>query len=211
MSLSDKEKMRVLEKRIRRLEDVIAKGGQPQYLFCPSLNCWLPSQCDDEGRLVIDPSDLDTRYLKLDGSNSMIEYLRLGMDNWRMRAEATGNKRFVLQAYIDSKWESIFDCYNALNNVSWITHSPLGKMYYGIRAAGSIASLELWTYNARKTLIGVYVSDFVIKRALNSTWIDCVKIITSSGVICLYNLPVVDPSIVGALWNDLGTVKVSSG
>ena len=39
------------------------------YGWCPSKNKAIALQVDEHGRLVIDPEDLDTRYLKLDGSN----------------------------------------------------------------------------------------------------------------------------------------------
>lgn len=107
MSLSDEEKMRILEKRILRLEQVIARGAAAQYLFCPSLNCWLPGQCDDEGRQVIDPSDLDARYLKVDGSNKMLADLTLDRSAHLMPYEnKTSNigkpSRLIGAAYIDA-------------------------------------------------------------------------------------------------------------
>jgi len=75
MTLSDAEKIRVLEKRVLKLEQLLGKGAFAQYLFCPSLNVWLPAQCDDEGRQVIDPADLDDRYLKVAGTNKMLANL----------------------------------------------------------------------------------------------------------------------------------------
>lgn len=60
MSLSDKEKRQLQAKRIRTLK-YKATG---LYLYHPATDSWIPAQCDDEGRLVIDPSDLDTRYHK---------------------------------------------------------------------------------------------------------------------------------------------------
>ena len=77
MSLSTKEKVWLQAKRIKHMK-YKATG---LYLYHPASDSWIPAQCDDEGRLVIDPSDLDTRYytqtaadalfaelLKLDGS-----------------------------------------------------------------------------------------------------------------------------------------------
>jgi hypothetical protein len=48
------------------------KAGQGiiVYGWCPAKNKAIALQVDENGRLVIDPEDLDTRYLKLDGSNS---------------------------------------------------------------------------------------------------------------------------------------------
>ena len=68
MSLSDKERRQLQAKRIKKLK-YKATG---LYLYHPATDSWIPAQCDDEGRLVIDPSDLDTRYLKLDGTNKML-------------------------------------------------------------------------------------------------------------------------------------------
>lgn len=68
MSLSEKEKRWLQAKRIKHMK-YKATG---LYLYHPGTDSWIPAQCDDEGRLVIDPADLDTRYLKLDGSNKML-------------------------------------------------------------------------------------------------------------------------------------------
>ena len=38
-----------------------------------------------------------------------------------------------------------------------------------------------------------------------------VSTLTTSGVVIMTGLPVADPLIVGALWNDAGTLKVSAG
>ena len=58
MSLSAADKAKLLSHR--------KKGLMPTglYLYNPASDKWIPAQCDDEGRLVIDPSDLDTRYHK---------------------------------------------------------------------------------------------------------------------------------------------------
>ena len=70
MSLSDKDKAQLQSKAKDRL---LATG---LYLYHAPTDRWIPAQCDDEGRLVIDPSDLDTRYLRLDGSRRMTETLK---------------------------------------------------------------------------------------------------------------------------------------
>ena len=68
MSLSEKHKRWLQAKRIKHMK-YKATG---LYLYHPATDSWIPAQCDDEGRLVIDPSDLDTRYLRRDGSNKML-------------------------------------------------------------------------------------------------------------------------------------------
>lgn len=45
------------------------------YGWDPIRKRWRPLQVDATGRLVIDPADLDTRYLKVDGSNKMLANL----------------------------------------------------------------------------------------------------------------------------------------
>ena len=77
MSMSEKEKVQLQAKRLKRLK-YKATG---LYLYHPATDSWIPAQCDDEGRLVIDPSDLDKRYLKLDGSSKMLGNLDLGAHN----------------------------------------------------------------------------------------------------------------------------------
>ena len=51
------------------------------YGWCPAKNKAIAMQVDENGRLVIDPEDLDTRYLKLDGSNEMLSDLAMGLSN----------------------------------------------------------------------------------------------------------------------------------
>jgi hypothetical protein len=48
------------------------KAGQGiiVYGWCPAKNKAIALQVDENGRLVIDPEELDTRYLKLNGANS---------------------------------------------------------------------------------------------------------------------------------------------
>ena len=74
MSLSAKEKLQL---RSQSKKKIMPTG---LYLFHPASNRWIPAQCDDEGRLVIDPSDLDTRYHKkgkdLDMDNFAINELK---------------------------------------------------------------------------------------------------------------------------------------
>lgn len=70
MGLSQKEKanLQAKAKLFPRNEKLRPTG---LYLYNPANDQWYPAQCDDEGRLVIDPEDLDARYLKLDGSRPM--------------------------------------------------------------------------------------------------------------------------------------------
>ena len=71
MSLSQKEKVRLRSRSRKRIDP------KALYLYHPASDSWIPAQADEEGRLVIDPSDLDTRYelantcLLLDGSRKM--------------------------------------------------------------------------------------------------------------------------------------------
>lgn len=70
MGLTNKEKVRLQDKRLKYVGQkaalvyaydpasdrwlyVMQRGAFAEYLFSPILNCWLPAQCDDEGRLVI--------------------------------------------------------------------------------------------------------------------------------------------------------------
>lgn len=84
MSLSAKEKAQLQSKRIKRLKF----KGMALYLYHPASDSFLPAQCDAEGRMVIDPADLDNRYytqsaadllfeefLKLDGSKEMAAHI----------------------------------------------------------------------------------------------------------------------------------------
>lgn len=92
MSLSQKDKVNIQRKSKKELKPT------GLYLYHPGSDRWIPALCDDEGRLVIDPTDLDSRYyiqslvdtiqanleaedltfLKLDGSRVMTDDLDIG-------------------------------------------------------------------------------------------------------------------------------------
>lgn len=138
MTLSDEEKIRVLEKRIRRLELMIGRGAMAQYLFCPSLNCWLPGQCDEQGRQVIDPSDLDTRYLKVDGSNKMKGHLDMDIYNIKLltgllmlgeEGSLSGKAGNIGQEQLDSIWFWFVDKF-----LVWDALRVEGKLIMGVDA-----------------------------------------------------------------------------
>jgi len=80
MSLSDEAKGALWKLRSKRYK--------PGYLYYPAGKVWLPAQCDLEGRLVIDPTDLDTRYHKKD-EDVDIGALKIVADEFVLRNAAT--------------------------------------------------------------------------------------------------------------------------
>lgn len=194
MSLSDEEKIRLLEKRILRLETMIGKGAMAQYLFCPSLNCWLPAQCDDEGRQVIDPSDLDTRYLKLDGSNKMLDDLDLGTEdvirgilfpNAYLRNLAGAQKSIVQLTNRAGVLNIHLQCYS------------FGTKYYNASDADTYITAYPASYG--HLVLRSYDSDYRIGIDLYNK------------KVVMPNVPLADPGVAGELWNDGGTLKISAG
>lgn len=53
-----------------------------------------------------------------------------------------------------------------------------------------------------RRLTGVYYED-------GTLYVDAAK--TGNGHVVMLNLPTSDPAVAGALWNDAGTIKISSG
>lgn len=142
MSLSAEEKIRVLEKKVRRMERLIERGAMAQYLFCPSLNCWLPAQCDPEGRQVIDPSDLDTRYHKkgedVDLESNVLKFSQVMLREYPTDKEyleiinlAGGPLRNLRLWNIVANQVTFAQLYGGLQNL--FLHWSTGKILYGKR------------------------------------------------------------------------------
>jgi len=152
MTLSDAEKIRVLEKRVLKLEQLLGKGAFAQYLFCPSLNVWLPAQCDDEGRQVIDPTDLDARYLKVAGTNKMLANLDINdkkIDNFG-GLEVTRDPA----TYIDVEKTALI--FRVFQSPVWIELARIDHTTKTVK----ISKLGDVTFQADKTFLAKGLMDF---------------------------------------------------
>lgn len=180
MSLSDKEKAQLQSKRIKRLK-YKATG---LYLYHPATDSWIPAQCDAEGRLVIDPSDLDTRYytqtaadvlfeelLKLDGSRVMTGDLDLA-GNDLLTTNFSLSERDISFLRIMNRAKSLMrglmvgimraDWYQTTNADSYLrTDTITGKGEISFQGYSGLA----WTECARLGTSGINDPTFHIPRA----------------------------------------------
>ena len=120
------------------------KAGQGiiVYGWCPAKNKAIAMQVDENGRLVIDPEDLDTRYLKLDGTNQMLADLNV-MENKILLGSASLIKErpapFPIEIWLRNRADDAF--FPLRCATTYVT----GAVYtsYGIRSDAPIAGHNL--------------------------------------------------------------------
>ena len=122
------------------------------------------------------------KYLLLDGSRAMTGDLDLGGDYCRLKSYLYG---LAIRKVDDSDFQNIY-----CNRVLTRSMTPLSANIVTATLADVNSTIYWQSYNG-------------VAQVTN--------IACKGGHALLPNLPVVDPHVVGALWNDGGTVKVSSG
>ena len=172
MSLSEKEQIKVLEKRILRLERAMKRG---MMLFYPEGDYWVPAQGDKDGRMVIDPTDLDTRYHKKDEDIDVGEHgviigtpgstgARLAPFGYEYQALRIDKGSYSGIADLRDLYVGSFRTRTGLIGLS-------SKLYIDTRKTASSDQLIIrtWDGSARKTVAQAVDDHIAIPRAGNIT------------------------------------------
>lgn len=205
MSLSQKEKV--------NLQRLSKKGLLPTglYLYHPASKRWIPAQCDDEGRLVIDPADLDSRYylqsvvdsiqanleaedltfLKLDGSRVMTGHLSINL--------AAGTYDRIHGSLVGVRF-----------------HKTINRIYPYVVATDNMADIQCFRNIGDYMRINVAMETYVDTEIRTSGSVKVAVLDSTSDMLDLFlagggNLPVADPADgKNKLWNNAGVVNVGT-
>jgi hypothetical protein len=98
--------------------------------WCPAKNKAIALQVDENGRLVIDPEELDTRYLKLDGSNDLASVLNFpNMLLKEITATDLGIRNKADTGFYNFQVGNVI-VRNANSGVIWYTDTGVLKTWY---------------------------------------------------------------------------------